>query len=186
MLRITAKQQLMALTSLATGITVAVTTLIIIPSVKSILALEKNINQTQKTLEQQYQKTQRLRRSIHELDPVLKQTEKFKQAFLESGGELSLITRLEELAAKHQVEQDLNALPAAETAAATQQLPPYFVFSFFNQGAFADLVSYLNALEQLTPYLIIDHLRWEKGQRGPDSRAPVTLRFDAKVYSAHK
>lgn len=181
---ITAKQQLAVLTSLAAGIIVAITTLVIIPSVKSILALEKNINQTQKALEQQYQKTQRLRRSVHELDTVLAQTKKFKQAFLTSGGELPLITRLEELAAKHQLEQDLNVQPAAETEGAAQPRLPlaYHVFSFINQGAFADLASYLKSLEQLPPYLVIDRLQWERGQRGPGGRAPVTLRFDAKVY----
>jgi len=88
------------------GITsVAIAVIVIIPTVQDILSLEKSITETQKFLEQQYEKTQRMRRSIHSLDSIDSQMEKFKEALVQEGDELKIITELEKIAAENGIDQ---------------------------------------------------------------------------------
>lgn len=188
MTKINVKQQIIIITIAIGLISVIIAALVIIPTIKEILSLEKNINDTQKFLEQEYQKTQRMRRSVHNLDATIEKTKKFKDAIVKKGDELLIITQLETLAANNNIEQNIRVqLADPETAkiSATQaKLPkllqnkPYYDFAFANKGSFEDHISYMRSLEKLTYYFSINSIQWQKNE-GKDN---IDLRFNAKLY----
>ena len=190
MARINLKQQVLLTTIGIAIISVIIISLIIIPTIKEILSLKNNITETQKFLEHQYEKTQRMRRSVHSLDGIIEQTKKFLNTTIQEGNELKVITELEKLAANNNIDQNLKAqkidpkeikgLPSEEE----KSLPPilkkraYYTFSFSNTGSFANHVNYLKEMEKLPYYLNINSLQFNK--KNTDNL--LELRFDANVY----
>lgn len=188
-MRLNLKRQVILVIGLMTLFTIAVTAIVIWPTIRSILHLEASIGQLQVFLEQQFQKTHQLRRSTQAVDAVMLQIKKFDQATMKRGGELRMITRLEQLAAAHNIDQTLvvnwnesqeNNLKVDKKNRTLNQ--PHFTFSFLNHGRFTDLQQFLRALEGLPEYFVIRELNWEKRQYAPNSQTPITLRFDADVY----
>jgi len=172
------------------GITsVAIAVIVIIPTVQDILSLEKSITETQKFLEQQYEKTQRMRRSIHSLDSIDSQMEKFKEALVQEGDELKIITELEKIAAENGIDQNLRVQrieskdikaggPPDKKIPQVLKNKPYYIFSFTNTGRFPQHIEYIKSLEKL-PYLFdIELLQFVKKESG----GSVELRFNAKLY----
>lgn len=183
------KRQLIILISLITLVATVITVAIIVPAVRAILALERDIGQTETFLEQQYQRTRELRRSTQAVDELMLQIKQLDGAAMKKGDELRLIKRLEQLAAAHQIEQTLvvnfTEVPAAplRTEAKSRTInQSHYTFSFLNQGTFANHIRFLRALETWPEYFVIHRLNWEKRQPGPEAPAPITLRFDATVY----
>lgn len=159
---------------------------VILPSIQTIRELKKNINDTQKFLEEQYEKTQRMRRSVHNLDDIVLQTAKFDKLSIKEGSELEIITQLEELASKHNINQTLRVTfyNASENPTQPKNLPPllnnknYYVFSFNNTGSYENLAKFMKSVEELPYYFIIDSIQMSK----ISERTDVTLRFDGILY----
>lgn len=188
-MRLSLKQQLMILIGVVTALTVAVAVAIIIPAVRTILELERDINQLQAFLEQQYQKTQQLRRSAQAVDELLLQIKPLDGATMKNGDELRMIKRLEGLAAAHRIDQTLvvnfTEVPPAPLLVEAKSLAlnqSHYTFSFLNHGRFDDHLQFLRALEAFPEYFVIRELHWEKRQHNPGAAAPITMRFDAVVY----
>ena len=179
----------MILIGIITALTVAVAAVIIVPAVRTILGLERDIHQLQVFLEQQYQKTHQLRRSAQAVDELLAQIKQLDGAAMKKGDELRMIKRLEELAAAHRIEQTL-AVDFTEVAEAPFQADvksqtlnqSQYTFSFLNHGRFDDHLRFLRALEAFPEYFIIRQMNWEKRQHNAGETNPITLRFDATVY----
>ena len=108
MKKINIKQQIILITISIAVISVIIAVTVIVPSIKKILVLQKDINHTQQFLEEQYEKTQRMRHSLHSLDLTIEQTEKFKEAVVKEGDELQIITELEKIADNNFIQQDLR------------------------------------------------------------------------------
>ena len=184
------KQQFLFTTISIAAVSVIIAGIIIVPTIKQILSLKNSITDTQKFLEEQYDKTQRMRRSVHSLDEIIAQTEKFQNIAIQEGEELKVITELERLATNNDIEQSLRVqkidpkeikgLPSEEE----KKLPPilkkapYYTFSFSNTGDFKDHIAYLKELEKLPYYLNINALQFEK--KGTDGI--LGLRFNANIY----
>lgn len=181
-------QRVIFFTASLTILIVAIAIFIILPAMKKTVSLRDNVTKTQQALEHDYQKTLLLRRSIRELDAVYGKTQMFNTATIENGDELTVITQLENLASKHDVDQTLHvtftdpkSIPAKERGkSASKTNLPYYTFSFLNHGTFAQHIEYLKALEQLPYYVLIEGLQWE--QRS--AAGQVTLRFDGRVYAS--
>ena len=189
MTRINLKQQILFVTIGIAAISIIIAGLVIVPAIKQILSLKNSITETQKFLEQQYEKTQRMRRSVHNLDEIIKQTEKFQSITIKEGNELKMITELEKLAANNNIEQNLRVqkidpaeikgMPSEE-----ENLPPvlkktpYYTFSFSNTGNFENHVRYLKELEKLPYYLNISSLQFDK----KNTSGLLSLRFNANIY----
>lgn len=148
---------------------------ILVPSLKEINKLKDNVNIIQQELENKYFKTQRLRRSLQELDKIKKETNEFKMATVEKGEELQIITELENLANKNNIDQTLNVSFSEENKA--------YTFSFLNNGYFEHQINYLNDLQRLPYYVIIENTYWEKRQKNTDNNQNVSLRFDGIIYA---
>lgn len=174
------KRQIFVLTAGIGVMIVLIIGLIIVPSVKRIIELKKNISDTHVLMEGQYQKVKQLRRSLRELKNVQTEVKEYAQSNLSPGQELSVITSLEALATKHNIKQTLH-VALSDNPAGPVSLP-FYTFSFLNQGSWQHQLAYLKAMEELPYYLIIDSLQWEKSARGNASDNMLTLRFDARVY----
>jgi hypothetical protein len=101
------------------------------------------------------------------------------------GEELNVITELESLAQKYQLDQALNvAFFDAKTAAPNKPaLPEYYEFAFLVNGPFAKEISYLDALEKLPYYITIKNIKFENRQGNKkNSEANITLSFKGIIY----
>jgi|GEM_PF-918284 len=164
---------------------------IIVPGVGYVIGLRNDVKKTQAELDNSYNRAKLLRRSIQEIDQVKKNTEKFSEATLPFNRELEIITELEDLAAEHNIEQNLNinffdtktTKPEGTDAAIRHALPAYYQLSFLNNGNFIDQLKYLSALEKKPYYVIINDLNFEKRRNDTASSTPVTLRFAAIIYA---
>lgn len=189
MARINLRQQVLFTTIGIAVISIVIAGVIIVPAIRQILSLQTSINETQKFLEQQYEKTQRMRRSVHSLDSIILQTEKFQNTTIKEGDELRVITELEKLASDNNIEQNLRVekIDPKENKAPTEtekNLPPilkkapYYTFSFSNAGSFENHIEYLKELEKLPYYLNISSLQFDK----KNASGLLGLRFNANVY----
>lgn len=161
---------------------------IIYPAVKNILELRGEINIIQQQLEERYEKTQKLKRSLKELSEIKSIAAEMKKTLARPGDELTIITALEKLAAEYQIDQTLNLEFIDEQKQKNENtipraLPQYYRLSFLNNGLFNNQLSYLSALQKLPYYIIIENINLEKRIQGEKkSIAPITLRFDAIIY----
>ena len=160
--------------------------LVIIPVIKNIIELRTDITGTQQFLENQYEKTQRMRRSVHNLDDILIQIEKFKNISVTSNSELQIITQLEQLANKHNVNQVLKATlkegenknPIIEELPSLLKGKDYYIFSFNTEGNYIDLMKYLKEIEELPYYFSINSLQLSQ----KNQLSPTILKFDAILF----
>lgn len=184
--QINIKKQMITMTILIGVLIFAIGFFVILPSIQTIRELKKNINDTQKFLEEQYEKTQRMRRSVHNLNDIVLQIAKFDKLSIKEGSELEIITQLEELASKHNINQTLRVTfyNASENPTQPKDLPPllnkknYYIFSFNNTGSYENLAKFMKSVEELPYYFIIDSVQMSK----ISERTDVTLRFDGILY----
>lgn len=164
--------------------------IVILPAVKTITGLERDITHTQEFLEKQYEKTQRLKRSFHEIESILTTTKTLEEAGVKVGNELKIITQLEDLAEAHSIKQTLNVSftdPKKDGEAKNKSVPdqlkqlPYYTFSFLNNGSYEAHLSYLKDMEKMNYYFIISSMQWENRQQG-QANGDITVRFDATLY----
>lgn len=182
--------------------------LILLPAVKNILELRIYVSNMQQDLNDRYEKTQKLKRSLLELNKIKIEIGEISKSLVDTGDELKIITELEIIAQNNKIDQniDLNFIKESTTknqktinnkegSTPTTQidtknkraLPNYYQISLLNTGTFVDHLHYLQALEKLPYYIIIDNISFEKRQTStPNQASPLTLRFDAIIYANSK
>lgn len=74
---------------------------------RHIISTKNDIERTEAQLEDQYQKTKLLRRSISELDTIKQNMAQFNTVSIAKGQELQVIYELEQLATHHTLVQKL-------------------------------------------------------------------------------
>ena len=166
---------------------------ILYPTIKNIYILDKDIHYIQQDLEQKYDLSQKLRRSLQEMKQAETDAKKFSQAYIQQGQELSLITDLETLAENNNIKQELNLelIDTSQQKIAVKDkpaMPQYYRLTFTNYGSFADHFSYLQSLEKFPYYFIIDTINLEK-KKGKETEAKnpeLKLTFQAHVYVEKK
>lgn len=157
---------------------------IIFPTVKSINNLKREIGAIESDLEQRYQNSQKLRRTLRELSDIKTQTEQLKDVTILKGEELKVITELESLASKYNIDQVINVSLQQVSKADLGKYPTaeYYSFSFLDNGKFSDLVSYLKEIEQLPYYIVIKNINFENRQNNAKENSLITLSFNGLVY----
>ncbi|PIY92775.1 MAG: hypothetical protein CO030_02040 [Candidatus Magasanikbacteria bacterium CG_4_9_14_0_2_um_filter_42_11] len=150
---------------------------IIYPTLKKMFMVSDDIKQIQQELDDQYNDTQAMRRTIRELDPVSKEVEQYKSLAMPNGDELTIIEELESLAKKHHLNQTLGAT-FSNTADPVVGLP-YYTFSLVLNGSFQDIFSYIKTLEAQSYYVLIPAVSLQ--QSGDAGHA--TLKFEARIYA---
>ena len=187
MKKIGLKQQMFIVTSAIAAFGALVGFLIILPTFQSIRDLQTLIGDTQRYLEEQYERTKKMKKSVHSLADVTEQIAGYELAVVKSGDELSIITQLEKLAVASAVSQTLKVAltdqpetksPGAEKIPSTLRNKPFFIFSFVSEGAFNNLVKYLKTLEAMPYYFNIDSLQFSKNK----DNDLITLKFSGQLY----
>jgi len=155
---------------------------IIYPATKKISGLKQNIENIQVELEQKYLNSQKLRRTMRELAEISDKVKMFEQVMVKPGDELKIITELENLATKNNINQALNV---AFNDKGKAPLNKFYQLSFINNGLFEDHIKYLQDLENLPYYVIIKNIKFEKRKSSAVStqKDPITLTFSAIIYA---
>lgn len=185
MKQINVKNQMVTMTLIIIGLSFVIGFLVILPTIKNIRQLQSDINNTQQFLEDQYEKTQRMRRSVHNLNEILSQVEKFKNVSATNGPELEIITQLERLATTYNVSQTLRATlqknkntPVMNNLPALLKNKDYYTFSFQSEGEYKNLINYLKSIEELPYYFSINSIQLSK----PINSNKASLKFEAILF----
>lgn len=182
--------------------------LILLPAVKNILELRIYVTNMQQDLNDRYEKTQKLKRSLLELNKIKIEIGEISKSLVDTGDELKIITEMETIAQNNKIDQNIDLNFIKESATKNQKtinneegstptaqidtknkraLPNYYQISLLNTGSFVDHLNYIQALEKLPYYIIIDSISFEKRQTNiPNQTTPLTLRFDAIIYANSK
>ncbi|MFH1947503.1 MAG: hypothetical protein ABIJ23_05115 [Candidatus Magasanikbacteria bacterium] len=184
------KKKLVSIVLIILGVLFAISFFIIFPSVQKISKLKTGIDQLQNELEQKYINSQKLRRTMREMDDVKIQSKIFTQAVIKDKQELEIITTLEDLAQKNSIDQTLNVSLVGDNTKNDKKNNPtdlskYYELSFLNNGFFENHINYLHDLERLPYYIIIKNIKFEKRQgisNVDDKKTPVTLSFTGIIY----
>lgn len=159
---------------------------VIYPSVRDILELQTEINNTEAFLESQYQKTRRIQRTVQNVDALVSSTAAFTALTVSQGSELAIIQRFESLAAQHGITQTFSV--TYTTAPNEQTRLPYYQFTFLHHGRMEDHIALLHDMLTL-PYVVdIDSIRFEKrnsqsGRSSTDTVHETSMQFTARVYA---
>ncbi len=159
---------------------------ILYPTIKTITSLGSDINKIQQNLEEKYEISQKLRRSLQEIDNVQKNTIQYSQAYIKKGSELEIITALENIATENNITQNMDMTLVNTDNKDKIAMPEYYRISFITTGHFADQISYLDALNKLPYYIIIQNLNLEKRNKKENENNPLTLNFEARIYVENK
>lgn len=176
------KKRLMLLTgSLLIGI-IMVSGLIVWPVMNSINKLGENIAQTELYLEDQYLRSQKMQRSIRELDDVEKFVQKFSNFTVPPDADLELIQGLEALALLHNIDQNLDIQYKEDPQRGRSGV---YTVSFLNHGIYQDHIEYLRTLEELPYYVHIAGIKMERrASVNEKKQSLVTLTFTANIYAS--
>lgn len=164
---------------------------IVIPVANKILNLKSDVESIQRQLEERYEKTQKLKKSVTQLNQVKKATEAFAGSTVNPGDQIKLITEIEKLAVDNQIEQNFNLdfiSPGLENSAVLADnephaFPQYYKFSFLNNGTWQNQFNYLKAMENLPYYIVINNLKFEKRNSDNFASSTITLNFVGLVYA---
>lgn len=160
---------------------VAILILVIIPTFRDIGELKHKILIQKAELEERYNRrigTKLTLQNLKNLKPTF--AENYNKVFAKSGQEIEFINKLEELAIKHHLEQQLRLEVALKTKldkGPEAQVP----ISLDLTGKFTDLVNYMYDLERITPLIVPFAL--EVRQTGFDySPDNVIAKIQAKTF----
>jgi len=187
-MKVSLKQKIIISTGLLALILTAVIIFVILPSVRKILEIQKDLGFVENHLEEKYQKTQRLHRSINELDTIKQTTAPLQDSIMKTGDELQIITQLESLATLYNINQNIDiAYINNQTSAQTDHkiLPQAYKISFLNKATFTDHIRYIEALERMPIFIMIDGIQFNHN-RGPASDRSVIAKFEGIVYAVPK
>lgn len=182
MRRLPLRQSILMLIIVIALLIIALAGFVTIPMVLRIRQLNVEIQDTQLFLESQYEKTLQLKRSVNELPQVITQTAPYTQAFTEKETEVELITLFEDLANRNSINQSISisfnpngsAPPVPKFTA--QYKKPHYEVTLTANGAFEDTMSYLDEIERMPLYMIID--RMDLSANGNDT----SLRFSVRIF----
>jgi hypothetical protein len=152
---------------------------VIAPSATYILNIKNNIQMAESQLEQNYEKVRLLKRSVRELPIVHKNVSAYEDATITKGQALIVITELEKIAERNNILQNLSAsYTDAKTAGSTRS---FYTLAFTNKGAFKNQIAYLQDVEKLPYYMVIDSIALAKGIQ--NDKENLSLNFTAKLYT---
>ncbi|MFA5211484.1 MAG: hypothetical protein WC414_03185 [Patescibacteria group bacterium] len=158
---------------------------IIMPTVKYIKGLKRNIEITENEIEKSYQKINSLKNSINKLGEIKSEVEPFYFLTLDEGDELSVIKVLESLASQNNVLQtlDVNFNDCKTLSKDNLYNKPHYVFKLKLVGKYVDILNYLDDLEELPYYFLIDQISFglEKNQSNGTVFANLSLILNSTV-----
>lgn len=161
--------------------------LIILPTVNYINSLKKNIQITETEIEESYQRISLLKNSINQVNEIKNKVEPFYFLTLNEGEELIIIKELERLALENNILQSLDVNFNKNSNNQDGLVSSaHYVFKIKISGKFIDLLNYLDDLEELPYYFLIDQMSISKEKNSGDTIAinfTALLNATTAVYS---
>lgn len=99
---------------------------------------------------------------------------------------MEVITALENIATENNITQNMDMVLVNTDAKDKPALPQYYKISFVTNGYFSDQIAYLDALNKLPYYVIIQNLNFEKRNKKENENNPLALTFEARIYVENK
>lgn len=161
---------------------------ITLPVVLRINNLSTSIQDTQAFLESQYEKSLQLKRSVSELPVAITKAAQFSNAYTKANTEVDIIRMMESIALEHNLKQSLDisfrgtGVPAPKKELTAQYRKPHYELSILATGSFVDLMSYLDTLEKLPLYVIIDSVELSQGTASTEGSPIVNFRYTARIF----
>ncbi len=136
-------------------ITCGITAFIIVPTIQNIKDISSKINNIRLDLEKKYDNRQNLRTVMTRFKKIEQSSEKFTNIYIEKNDELKLITTLEGIAAKNNLEQNINTLVYQNQDKTKKEKGNEDELDIQLQlaGNYIDIIKYLYDLRRL-PYYI--------------------------------
>ncbi len=176
------KKQMFLRATILAVVSIAVALFLVIPKVHSIVAIKTTIIEQQTNAEQQHEQSKQLRRSLTELTRSIESAKALSEATLTSDKELAIIKQMEALSEKNAITQQLTVSVKeidSNSPLTSQGISSYYDLAFLNQATFEQHIAFLQELEQLPFYVIINELHWSAQKNNPPL---VTLQFRARIY----
>jgi Tfp pilus assembly protein PilO len=135
--------------------------LIIIPNIKKIKSINYEILNQRKIMEEYFAKGQNLKNSKEQYANIKENADELDKIFIKDGSELSLITALEKISLKTNVNQniDLRADEIKEEGK-IKEMP----INLRLKGNYNNLMNYLDSIESSDFYINIETLDFSAGQ----------------------
>lgn len=154
----------------------AIIIFIIIPTINDIRDISRSIYNERVDLERKYLRGQLLKKTIKDFEKIKPQEEKLSSIFVKTGQELELITLLEDIANKNQVDLKINLKTTQK-----QQKIPSLTLEIKIEGNYLNTLSYLNDLERLNYYFNVENL--QISTYGQESTGSVKLSLVGNIYT---
>lgn len=148
--KLTTKEKFIAHTSTFVILGIVIIAFVVLPSIKEINRLNKQISLYKTELEQKYQERFNVRKTIDDLERARKLLPSLWVAFIPKEGEIDFVENLEQLADKYSLNQQLGL--SAEAKNKNTGLAPIAV-TLTLEGDFPNIVRYLEELEKQNIYI---------------------------------
>lgn len=127
----------------------------VLPTINDIKEMGRKIESEKMDLEEKYQKGQSLKRLAEDIRKIEPLIEKLDQIYINKNDSLELITTLEKIANKNNINQKINLVDAQNTENQYYQKMP---IQLSTNGSFINQMKYLTNLESSKYYINIQSL----------------------------
>ncbi|MFA6410369.1 MAG: type 4a pilus biogenesis protein PilO [Candidatus Buchananbacteria bacterium] len=151
--------------------------LIILPTVKDILEINKLVYAERVDLEKKYERGQLLRKTIEDFQKIKPQENRLISVFVIESKELEFITTLEKISNTQQLDQKIYLKSAVKTKD-KEEIYDSLPVEIAIKGNFTGILKYLNDLEKLNYYFNISTINIGT----EDGSESVSANLKGKIY----
>lgn len=149
---------------------------IIWPAVAKIRELNKQTGEIRAYLEQKYENTKNMRASKQKIEEIKIAAAEYPNFLFKTGNELSLITTMEDIAAKNKIKQKI------ENSNIDKITDQQIKISLNIEGTYLNVLNYLTDIENLNYFLNVRQLNFTPGAGATDKNSPASLRLDLSLF----
>lgn len=149
---------------------------VILPVVRKIRALNSQTAQIRAYLEQKYENTRHLRATKQKIEDIKAGAEQYPNFLFKAGNELTLITALEDIAAKNKIKQKIENSNLDKIT--NQQIR----LSINAEGSYLNLLNYLADIENVNYFLNARQFNFTPGANAADKNSPASLRLELSLF----
>ena len=173
-INLTPKQKLSVATMFFIALVAVISVWIIIPVIKEIQNLNEQIYNQRLSLEKKYVQRFSVRKITANLIEINEGMDEILTIFLPQNGEISFITKLEEISDKHRVNLRIFLLPEEKNNY------PYgkqkFDLTLSVEGAYENVLRFINDIEKIDTHILIDSISFTHGLGNDDSVVNVSIK----------
>lgn len=146
---------------------------------KNIKLLKDKVVEAKIETEKRISREQNMGNLAGKIKKIEKDMQLLEGSFVEEGGELDLITILENIADYNQVKQSINLMPPVQNELLNES-----IINISARGSFQNIINYLRDLEAVKYYITVTSLNIVKQDenKSETSEQTVNLTVNAKIY----